>query len=224
MKIKLLTVIVFVMTYTAKAQNLKAFQDEGKTWLWGYKDLSGKIIINPTYGSAEDFYLNIGKVCNKSKCGFIDKKGTVIIPLIYDDDGGMFFNPTGRCPVKLKNKWGLIDKKGNEILPLIYDNVLEDFDQAEKSTGFIAVKLNKLWGLTDTTGKIIIPLEYDDISPLSEGVFILELNSKYGYINSAGKHIAPCIYEEAEPFEKGKAKVSLNKKSFYIDKNGKKVL
>src|SRR5690606_4640992 len=58
---------------------------------------------------------NLGLAIKNNKYGFINKKGKVIVPLIYDD-AFPFYN--GYASVKKGKKWFYIDKKGKEIQAL----------------------------------------------------------------------------------------------------------
>ena len=56
--------------------------------------------------------------------GFIDEKGTEVIPPIYDQAGE--FSQSGNLfysKVRLNGKEGVIDTSGNIIVPIIYDDL-----------------------------------------------------------------------------------------------------
>ena len=63
------------------------------------------------------FKEGLARVERNGKYGFIDEKGSLIIPCIYDDVSS--FNE-GLASVKRNGKYGFIDKKGNIIVPFIY--------------------------------------------------------------------------------------------------------
>ena len=63
---------------------------------WGYVDKTG-----------------LAAVCIKGKCGFIDQKGKIIIPLIYDD--ARYFSKNGKAKVKLNGETFFIDINGNRV-------------------------------------------------------------------------------------------------------------
>ena len=57
---------------------------QGKNGKWGYiQDSSKKMITSFIYDEVNQFYYGFASVKLNSKCGIIDKKGTVVIPLIY---------------------------------------------------------------------------------------------------------------------------------------------
>ena len=71
----------------------------------------------------------------KTKFGFKDSTGNIVIAAKYD--WALAFSDTyaGNAKVTNNKKWGLIDTKGNEVIPVIYDD-LEYF----KDNGLIAAK------------------------------------------------------------------------------------
>lgn len=51
----------------------------------GYVDATGALVIPATYVNAGDFWKGFAPVCRKAhKCGFIDKNGKAVIPLVHD--------------------------------------------------------------------------------------------------------------------------------------------
>lgn len=90
---------------------------------WGlFNGSSGKIVVPPIYeyiGDSKYEELLIF-VKQDAKFGFINHKGEIVVPLIYDYAEG--FNE-GRAIVKQNGKCGYIDGEGKIVVPLIYDNV-----------------------------------------------------------------------------------------------------
>ena len=68
-----------------------------------------KLIYDFSPGFTEDF----AAVERNGKCGYVDKKGKVVIPLTYD---GMYSFSEGLSAVKKNEKWGYINKKASCIL------------------------------------------------------------------------------------------------------------
>ena len=81
-----------------------------------------------------------------NKVGFIDKKGSVAIPLVYDD--AKYFKE-GLVKVKKNNKWGFIDKAGSTIIPIIYDDIWYF------SEGLAVVEQNGKQGFIDKNGGVL---------------------------------------------------------------------
>jgi hypothetical protein len=111
------------------------------------------------------------------KCGYIDKKGKIVIPIQYDDAD--FFSE-GLASVKINGKWGYVDKKGNMVVPPVYD------DAWLFSEGLAQVKINGKWGYIDKRGRMVIPAVYDDAGSFSEGLAQVKINGRYGFIDTKG--------------------------------------
>ena len=92
------------------------------------------------------------------KCGFIDKTGKAVIPIIYDDimnlkEGEFLFEyfKYGLAIVKKDGKYGAVDRTGQIIIPAQYD-WLSPFQN-----DITTMEQNGKWGVLDRNGKIIIP-------------------------------------------------------------------
>ncbi len=103
-------------------------------------------------------------------CGFIDKKGEIVIPCEYEDAGSFRFGVAKACK---DGKYGYINKKGETVIPFEYDNVFG------AACGLFAVVKDGKCGLVDENNNVVVPLEYDDISSF-------EMNTAYaikdGYV------------------------------------------
>lgn len=219
MKNKILTFIICTSVLNCTAQTLKQF--ENKKGLFGFKDSLGKIVVKAEYNYVGEYNCGLARV-NKGwsynaetderhvgKYGFINKKGKLVVPLIYDG-GDDFVNDF--AAVKLGNKWGFINTKGDIITPEFYNTV------GEFSEGMACVVGNNgNHGFVDTLGKLVIPMKY----PLSSydlnsdyhnklpafhfGLALVKLNDMYGYIDKQGKEIIPFENQSAENFSEGVA-------------------
>lgn len=79
------------MEYDAKSEQQSVrlrdgvvrFVADGKV---GFRDEEGRVVIPPTYSYATDFEEGRAVVADESmKMGVIDKSGTIVVPLLYDD-------------------------------------------------------------------------------------------------------------------------------------------
>ena len=113
---------------------------------WGYCDKNKKIVIPIRFEEAYPFSRKSGGlalVMVNNKYGFIDTKGNMVIPAIYDDAG--YFSD-GLAYVKVNDKFGFIDTKGNMVIPAIYDYADDFFE------GLTYVKVNDERGYIDKRG------------------------------------------------------------------------
>lgn len=104
------------------------------------------------------------------KCGFINKTGEVIIPLIYDNANSFQNNVAA---VKQNGKWALINKKGEPLTEFKYDYL---YFSGENRYTF---HQDTLKGLLNNGGVEIVPGTYQLTSRDSE----LNLHREYYEIN-----------------------------------------
>ena len=206
------------------------------------------------YFEYDYFSEGLVQVKKNGKWGFINTKGKLVIPHMYDYATSFYDD---RASVRIEEKWGCIDRNGKEILPCIYDYVgsfSEGLAVIEKegtygyvdktgnvvipckyenasffSGGFAAVKKGNKWGYINENGKNVIPYEYEDVWSFSEGLAAVKKGNKWGYINSKGKVVIPFLYFMAFEFSEGLAMVFYrggfwNSKDMYISKNGREVI
>lgn len=143
------------------------------------------------------------------KWGFVDKKGRIVIPIIYDNV--WLFND-GIAVVQVKGKWGFINKKGWVVVPAKYDYV-EVFNE-----GLANVALNGIYGFINKRGKVVIPLQFARASYFSGGLAVVkigdEIGGKYGFIDKTGTMVIPAIYDFANDFINGLAEVHIKRQHF----------
>lgn len=129
----------------------------------------------------------------KKTAGFINKSGTLLIPMIYQEARGFSEN---LAPVKKNDKWGYINKTGAVIIPFKYSDAYI-FSQGlaivgtEKSEG---IYTKKMYGYIDKTGKIILPFKYTYAThfhklPLGSHTIVKDQDDKYLLIDKTGKTV-----------------------------------
>lgn len=166
---------------------------------------------------------------SSQKWGYLNSKGAVIIPFIYDSaedfSEGLAAVSKGKYE---KNKHGFIDKTGKTVIPFSYDYAgnfsegLATIRKGSQETG--------KYGIIDKNGKTIMAPKYDGyIAEFSEGMAaVLNKNDVYGFIDRAGKLVIPYKYNSehegnTSSFSNGKANVSDNNGEYCINKKGTKV-
>lgn len=110
---------------------------------WGFKQF-GEWVVDPRFDSACDFNDGLAPVFLNGKWGYIDKKGTCIIPYKYEYAGAFH---EGLARVKMSEKWGYVDPSGKCIIPYKY-NFANDF-----SNGLAQVNLTGKNGYIDKTDR-----------------------------------------------------------------------
>lgn len=215
----------------------------------GVIDSAENIIIRPVFTFIHNKkelknLFEVGIEENKKfKRGFIDLKGNIKIPIIYDD---VFYVEKELIRVSKDNKFGVLDTLNNIILPTKFDyvsfdngliiaeikgtNYLYDFKgkqisdlQFSEISNFtnnkaIVTFQNKSNSLIDNQGNIILkPIKnYSFERVLNDDLFLIKdkLNSKEGIINSKGEFIIKCKYDEIKQVKSFFIAKSNNKKGF----------
>ena len=192
-----------------------SFQDE-KTGKWGYK-CRRQVVIPAIYDetSCDCFSEGLAAVKLNDKYGYIDWKGTIVIPTVYEEANNFVNN---MALVKLNGKMGCIDRSGNIIIPLLYD-YFSDF-----SEGLAVVRAGDKCSFIDVNGKKVFPIDFDDANGFYKGRARVTYNGKEGIIDKTGAFIVPAKYRYITSFEEGKAGVRLNDKWGFIDENGKEIV
>jgi len=155
--------------------------------------------------------------------GYINTKGEVVIPCVYDKVRDFV---DGRAWVKRKNEshWTLIDTNGNVIPTKKYEKVghiMEGYSDR------IAVYENGKMGWIDRSGNEVIPCQYIGSTRFDEEFGLACVTAyggpeKYGFIDKQGEVVIPFQYKQAghSSFKNGYCRVSVNGKSVLIDEKG----
>ena len=165
------------------------------------------------------------------KYGYLDMKGSEIIPFIYDDAGE--FAENGLALVEKDEKWGYIDKKGDEIISLIYDDA-GDFTK----NGLAVVEKNGEKMCINGEGEIISTFgeEYDFVDlesinneDLGKSLAVIQKrnfdeDSKNGVINEKGIEIIPCTFDSILGLKSDFIMVEKDEKYGLFNGEGKEIL
>jgi hypothetical protein len=225
-----------------------------KNDLWGFIDSLGKEVIPCEYGKVipeevenaptfnegsflnyriDEFSEGLAVVVKNNKHGFIDKKGSVIVPFIFDRAYG-FHN--GFSWVKKGTKWGMINRNGIEMIPCVYDKpstlwAKESIALDGISEGLIRITKDSLTGFVDSANNIVIPFKYHQASSFDKGLAGVHENKKWGFINKKGELVIPFEFDWIEglnyyyenPFAKGYGIALKDKGWRLIDQAGKQL-
>ena len=168
-----------------------------------------------------------------SKWGFVDAKGSVVIPCKYEDtskldkDGSEQFDPAryyyvyqgGRAPFVKNGLVGLLDEQGKEVLSPQYSDVNLTGLNASLDYPTATLKNGKQL-LIDKQSKII-SREYDEIEAVDEDFAVYKTGGKYGLISLPdGKVITEAKYDGFEEPNEGFIRFEREKKYGYLNKLG----
>ncbi|HCW06040.1 MAG TPA: hypothetical protein DGG95_01600 [Cytophagales bacterium] len=153
-------------------------------------------------------------VSNSKRFGFIDKEGTTIIPLIYEEV--LSFGTEGLAPAKINGAWGFINKKNEPIIKFEYDAV-RPFHE-----GYAAVSKNGKWNYVNTEGKLLLENYVSNASDFHLGMASIK-QENWGFINTTGKVVIPSIFEVVKNFSGEIAAVKDRKGWGFVNKSGNPV-
>lgn len=156
---------------------------------WRLIDRHGNVIVEEfpnRYAFITTFIEGRARVSVKSKIGFIDGTGKMVVENKYED--GRDFS-CGRAAVMLNGKWGFIDKNGNVKVDFKFTNEPQSFSDGR---AFVAGQ-NYLYALIDTAGNIIVEPKYEQAFPFENGFAVVSTkennNETFHIINDNGKII-----------------------------------
>ncbi len=168
--------------------------------LCGFRNMQGRVIIEPQYdGAAFSLLEGLAQVKKSGKWGFINQHNEIIIPFHYDNAVGFIED---FAAVQNSGKWGFISKNNLLTIPFQFESV------GNFSEGFAAVQDSGKWGFINKNNEKVIPLQYDNTKAFSEGLTAVQLDNRWGFINNKGGTIIPFNFESVENFSEGLAAVS----------------
>ena len=185
--------------------------------LWGYIDSTGMERVSFKYEWADsNFFDGLAAVAMNDKIGFINKRGNLVIPCVYDE-ADHFRNTIS--VVKKGGLCGIITTLGQTVVPFEYQEI-NTF-----SEGMAVIEKNSKYGYISLLGEEVVPAQYQDAGDFSEGMaYVQNTDGKYGYINSTGTVVIPCRYDWGSKFKNGIAKIRSNSKFGLIDLKGDTIL
>lgn len=128
----------------------------------------------------------LAAVLKNGKEGFVNTKGEVVIPFIYEWVKSFSEGLAAVC--NDSHHWGFINTRGEVVIPLIYDGV-QSF-----SEGLAAVSKSGKDGFINTRGDVVIPMIYDSAWSFSDGLAAVRKDEKWGFVDTAGHLVFPCNY------------------------------
>ncbi len=167
--------------------------------------------LTPTHDSTE-LWPAVSR--ETGKWGYIDAKGTFVIPANYDAATGF---SCGYALVESGDNQFFIDTKGKmQNAP--------HFDEAESFYyKYARVEVDDLYGMLNTRFKYAIQPTFYDLGTMGDNGLVAAQQTEdglTGYVNSKGNWVIQPIYEDAESFRDGMAIIELGDKEGVIDANG----
>jgi hypothetical protein len=211
---------------------------------YGFIDHKGKIVIQPQFIWADDFWRGLGSVYVCGRYVSIDSSGK-LLPLrvavegrlepkhedqkvgFVDEHGEFKINPTfddalpfsdGLAAIQINKKWGFIDAVGHQIIQPKFSNAY----YFREGVG-IAQLPDSGDVLIDKSGKVLA-MEYGFVDVVSNGRVPATRDGKNGYLDLRGEVVIPLVYDDGRSFSDGLAAVKKENKWGYVDRDGRTVI
>jgi WG containing repeat len=174
-------------------------------------------------------------VMENGRGGFIDRNGTVVIPLCFQAVGDF---SEGLAPFERDGRWGFLDSSGNIVIQPVFPWA-EEFHEglAHVQINGSTLGIDGSWGFIDKSGGVVIPPSYKRMmsdsegeeSAFHEGLAMVEIwddniPPRKGFIDRSGKLAIPARFTYAYPFSEGLAAVTESQDGDsgwgFIDKEG----
>ncbi|WP_066507086.1 WG repeat-containing protein [Abyssisolibacter fermentans] len=191
--------------------DLQSYYDDDLN-MYGYKNVFGKVIIEPQFTSAHKFDKGVALVEEKNVYKYIDEKGNNIF-----NEEFKYANPfsNGLAVVCKNDKYGYINRKGQLVIAYKYDYA-KDF--GENSA---IVEINKKYQLIDRLGRDLIGCNYDYLRKWSNGLYELGQNEYSGLITDKGAIVVACQFNDVYVCSKEIIAVKKEKKWAYLNRKGR---
>ncbi len=194
---------------------------------------------------------NLIPIVDDYAVGFIDNKGTVIIPPQYHNKVNyILFNKNGKnfvdfdLPywsnysegkvtvihtfkflfIPIFDRFTVIDNKGNELFEKTNDFIglfKDSLAIYEKGEYSFLYKYGSEWGFINTKGEFVISPQYNYLATFQDELALARKSDKYIFINKKGDVVLESKYEDVRSFSEGLAPIMINEKWGFMDKNGK---
>ncbi|MCL1891531.1 MAG: WG repeat-containing protein [Coriobacteriia bacterium] len=203
------------------------FADGGEHHVYGYIDVTGKIVVKPQYDfMVSNFREGLAVVRfwgpkGQVQATVIDKTGAELsLQYPYSDitdfsEGYAFADATG-VGKDDDIGWAIIDSTGAEIVPPIF------FDVRDFSEGKALVEFKNEYRFIDTSGVKVFSLKgrYEGANSFHDGVATVWLNEKVGCVNAVGREIIEPKYDGIQSFQEGYAAMLLDGKVGFLKITG----
>jgi tetratricopeptide (TPR) repeat protein len=221
----LVSTVMLVMSSCQKASFFTSKPDSGIFLVklngkYGFINKSGKVLINPQFDAAGNFYDGLAVVKSGEKWGYINKSGKIVINPQFEQATNFY---EGLAAVKLGGKWGYINKSGNIVINPQFESA-GFFSQGLADVGSTGGGWIKQFGFIDKSGKYVINPQFDGVSFFNEGLATASNGRAFGYINKSGEYVINPQFDQAWVFTDGLAMVRLGNKLGFINKSGKYII
>jgi hypothetical protein len=189
--------------------------------LWGYVDLSGKVMIVPKYRAAADFSDSLGNVgITHYTVGdaYIDSRGFVHHK--PKGVGGSYSDSIAIVQdIRTATTYYFTNRKG-EVLDTVINMTIPD----RFSEGSVPAKMGAKFGYIGKHGDTLIAPQYDEAAPFHEGLALVKQEGRYGFADTSGRLVIQPRFDQARSFSNGRAAVKMKGKWGFINREGELVI
>ena len=184
--------------------------------LWGFKDMTGNILVKPTYKNIESFNEEFIKVqANNGRYGLINLKGKAVLPAVYTSIREL---NSDYYLISQDWKYGLTDDSAKVLIYPQYKKLDDLRDNFFKACN------NNACGVINSSNVLIVPFRYQDVETLGDELFKVKYQDKWGVMSDTGNSIIASKYDNITMSVYGYIKFKTNKKWGAADTTGKIVL
>jgi hypothetical protein len=142
--------------------------------------------------------------------GYIDNKGKVVIPVIYDE---VSVFSEGLAVVQKNDSACFINRENVNTFNRCYS------EATIFRNGIAAVKESGRWHFINRLGQNISK-QYDEINDLSDGLYVVKSAGRYGALDQFGQVVIEPRFEKLGDFSNGYAYYAENGKYGYVSRGG----
>lgn len=197
---------------------------EGAKGAWGFRDRSGKVVIEPRFAYVRLFSEGLAFAVTRdgSRVGYIDRRGNYQLTIkrgILNIMSGDFSD--GLAPAGPNHDaMGYLNKEGEYVVPPVYE-----WSRAY-SEDYGVAKQGARWFVFDRNGEAVLEVECETLFSFHDGLALIR-GEKNGFIDLQGELVidfAELGISEYGEFGNGLAPVMKDGKYGFIDTAGKLVI
>ena len=200
---------------------------------FGLIDARGDALTGYRFDECEPtFHDDRARVRVGSRFGYVDRKGELVLHLIYDqaqpfseglalvEDAGLraYIDPSGKKILPANAPAAGRFSQGRAWVRLGPDQVgfidrsgarigaatwRDARDFTAEGVAWVQDAETGRWGLLDRDGALVVPPTYEDPGPFVEGLARVGLDGRYGFVDARGQLVVPLRYESVGAYAEG---------------------
>lgn len=178
------------------------------SYLMGYMDINGKVIIDPVYSYADNFFEGMAAVRSKENglYGFIDNNGDMVIPYMYYDADG-FSDGLAKVCTEIRNSissdYIYIDKNGDQAFDKVfnygYSNNFNDDLAVYLKEGWVMPGSYASYAFMNKNGDPVNDMQFEEISSgFYNGYAAVKNNGKWAIMNNSFELVTDYVFDTEE--------------------------